>query len=87
MEDDADHLRREIGRKVMTDGAGAGCKVCLLHTRVPALAYGGGGVDSPGSGGQGLTRIKAGVRSTRRKASLRRRSQRRHFSSSKKRSQ
>lgn len=65
----------------MTDRAGAGCKVCLLHACASALTSGGGGVDSTGSGGQGLTRIKAGVRYTRRKAVLRRRGpQRSHFS-------
>lgn len=42
----------------MTDRAGAGCKVCLLHACASALTSGAGGVDSTGSGGQGLTRIK-----------------------------
>jgi hypothetical protein len=81
VENEAGQLKREIGRKVMTDRAGAGCRVCLLHTCGSALSYGGGGVDSAGSGGQGLTRTKAGVRSTRRKAVLRRRGpQWSHFS-------
>lgn len=61
MEGKADQLEGDLGREVTSKGQGRGEEVCLLRAYSSVLAYGPAGVDPTGSGGQGLTRINAGV--------------------------